>query len=145
MTDTAYLCHHCSSARTAESIRKNLLLDLRTAASHEASGRRGMLGLRERFTRWRMMWSIAPALWPRYRDHAGGARQLPHRQPAPTILIALSTATCSNSGGAEHSRPLEPDSCTHTRILPPTAAARGSGPAGRESQKAPAPARDSPL
>ncbi len=110
MTDIAYRCHNCSSARATELIRKNLLLDLHTAASHEACGRRGMLGLRVRIMRWRMILSIAPALWPRYPDHAGGACQQPRRQPAPTIVIALAPGMYSSSGSAEHSRPLEPDS-----------------------------------
>jgi len=37
MTDVAYLCHNCGSVHEMESIRENLILDLRTAASYELS------------------------------------------------------------------------------------------------------------
>ena len=61
MTDVAYLCHNCGSVHEVESIRDNLILDLRTAASYELSGHRGILGLRTRFRRWRMI----RGAWPR--------------------------------------------------------------------------------
>jgi hypothetical protein len=64
MTDVAYLCHHCGSVHEVESIRENLMLDLRTAASYDLSGHRGMLGARRRFLRWRMARGLARALWP---------------------------------------------------------------------------------
>jgi hypothetical protein len=35
--DVAYLCHNCGSLHEVESIRENLILDLRTAASCELS------------------------------------------------------------------------------------------------------------
>jgi hypothetical protein len=70
MTDVAYLCHNCGSVHEVESIRENLMLDLRTAASYELSGHRGMLDPRVRFLRWRMTWSLAQALWPDYGHHS---------------------------------------------------------------------------
>ena len=69
MTDVAYLCHNCGSVHGVESIRENLILDLRTAASYEPSGHRGMLGPRARVLRWRMTWGLARALWPEYPRH----------------------------------------------------------------------------
>jgi hypothetical protein len=64
MTDVAYLCHNCGSVHEVESIRGNLMLDLRTAASYELSGHRGILDASARFLRWRMTWGLAQALWP---------------------------------------------------------------------------------
>jgi hypothetical protein len=64
MTDVAYLCHNCGSVHEIESIRENLVLDLRTAASYELSGQRGMLSPRVRFLRWRVARGLARALWP---------------------------------------------------------------------------------
>jgi hypothetical protein len=85
MTDVAYLCHNCGSVHEVESIRENLILDLRTAASCEPSGQRGFLGPRARFLRWRMTWGLAQALWPAYSDHAGLAsgRRLVRGPPVP--------------------------------------------------------------
>ncbi len=68
MTDIAYRCHDCGSVHEVASIRENLLLDLRTAASYELSGRRGMVDARERFRRWRMTHGIIRALWPEYPE-----------------------------------------------------------------------------
>lgn len=76
MTDVAYLCHNCGRVHELESIRENLTLDLRTAASCEPSGQRGLLGPRARFLRWRMTRGLAQALWPAYSDHARLARGL---------------------------------------------------------------------
>jgi hypothetical protein len=42
MTDNAYLCHKCGSVHEAESIRENLILDLRATASYDLSGHRGI-------------------------------------------------------------------------------------------------------
>jgi hypothetical protein len=64
MTDVAYLCHNCGSVHEVESIRENLILDLRTAASYELSQQRGMLGPRGRFRCWGMTRGLAQALWP---------------------------------------------------------------------------------
>jgi hypothetical protein len=69
MTDVAYQCHNCGSLHEVELIRENLILDLRTAASYELSGQRGMLGPRARFLRWRMTRGLARALWPGYPHH----------------------------------------------------------------------------
>jgi hypothetical protein len=69
MTDVAYLCNNCGSVHEVESIRENLILDLRTAASYELSGHRGMRDTRTRFLRWRMTRGLAQALWPRYSPH----------------------------------------------------------------------------
>jgi hypothetical protein len=63
MTDVAYLCHNCGSVHEVESIRENLILDLRTAASFQLSGHRGILDPRAHFHRWRMTWGLAQALW----------------------------------------------------------------------------------
>lgn len=85
MTDVAYLCHNCGSVHEVESIRENLILDLRTAASYEVSGQRGTLDPRARFLRWRMTWRLAQALWPGYSHHRGlaWARRLVQGPPAP--------------------------------------------------------------
>jgi hypothetical protein len=64
MTDVAYLCSNCGSVHEVESIRHNLILDLRTAASYELSGHRRMLHPSTRFLRWRVTRGLARALWP---------------------------------------------------------------------------------
>ena len=69
MTDVAYLCHCCGSVHEVESIRQNLILDLRTAASFELSGRYRSLSPRARFMRWRVTRGLAQALWPGYSNH----------------------------------------------------------------------------
>jgi hypothetical protein len=66
MTDVAYQCHNCGSVHEVESIRQDLILDLRTAASYELSGQDRILNPRARFLRWRMTRSLAQALWPGY-------------------------------------------------------------------------------
>jgi hypothetical protein len=76
MTDVAYLCHNCGSVHEVESIRENLVLDLRTAASYEVSGLRGMLNPRARFLQRRMARGLARALWPGYSDHPPLVRSL---------------------------------------------------------------------
>ncbi len=85
MTDVAYLCHNCGSVHEMESIRANLILDLRTAASYELSGRRGILDPRARFLRRRMTRGLAHALWPEYLHHPSRAwgRRLVRGPPAP--------------------------------------------------------------
>ncbi len=86
MTDVAYLCHNCGSVHEVESIRENLILDLRAAASYQLSGQRGMPDLGARFLlRWRMAWGLAPALWPGYSRHArlAWARRLVQGPPTP--------------------------------------------------------------
>jgi hypothetical protein len=83
MTDVAYRCHNCGSVHEVESIRTNLLLELRTAASYGLSVQRGKLDPRARFLRWRMTWGMAQALWPGYPHH-------PRTAPGPS---ADATAT----------------------------------------------------
>ena len=85
MTDVAYLCHNCGSVHEVESIRENLILDLRAAASYGLSGQRGMLNSRARFLRWRMAWGLAQALWPGHSHHPrlAWARRLVQGPPAP--------------------------------------------------------------
>lgn len=56
-----------------ESIRQNLMLDLRTAAGYGLSGRHRILNLRARFLRWRMTRGLAAALWPGYSHRAASA------------------------------------------------------------------------
>ncbi len=80
MTDVAYLCHNCGSVHEVESIRENLILNLRTAASYQLSKQRGMLDARPRFLRLRMTWGLAQALWPKYSQHPRRARA---RRPVP--------------------------------------------------------------
>jgi hypothetical protein len=84
MTDVAYQCHNCGSVHEVESIRENLILDLRAAASYGLSGQRGMPDPRARFLRWRMTWGLARALWPGYSHHPrlAWARRLLQRAPA---------------------------------------------------------------
>ncbi len=85
MTDVAYLCHNCGSLHEVESIRANLILDLRAAASYELPGQRGILDPRARFRRWRMTRGLAQALWPEYLHHPYRAwgRRLVLGPPAP--------------------------------------------------------------
>jgi hypothetical protein len=52
MTDIAYRCHNCGSVHEVESIRQNLILDLRAAASYQLSGRS-------------ILRDLARSLWPR--------------------------------------------------------------------------------
>jgi len=40
MTDVGYLCQNCGSVHEVESVRKNLILDLRTAASRAGTAGR---------------------------------------------------------------------------------------------------------
>jgi hypothetical protein len=74
MTEVAYLCHNCGSVHEVESIRENLILDPRTAASYEQSRQRGMLAPRARFRRWCMTRGLAQALWPGRSHHPGLAQ-----------------------------------------------------------------------
>jgi hypothetical protein len=69
MTDVVYLCNNCGTVHEVESIRENLILDLRTAASYELSGQRVMVNPRARLLRWRMTWDLARARWPGYSHH----------------------------------------------------------------------------
>lgn len=69
MTEVAYQCHNCGSVHEVESIRQNLILDLRIAASYELSRQHRILNPRARFLRWHMARRLAQALWPRYAHH----------------------------------------------------------------------------
>jgi hypothetical protein len=86
MTDVAYQCPYCGSLSEVESIRQNLILDLRTAASYELSGWHRILNPRARFLRWRMTRGLAEALWPgdsHHRLRLAWARRLAPGLPAP--------------------------------------------------------------
>ena len=65
MTDVAYVCHNCGSVHEVESIRQNLILDVRAAVSYELSGPHHILNPRAHFLRWRMTRGLARALWRR--------------------------------------------------------------------------------
>ena len=86
MTDVAYQCPYCGSVNEVESIRQHLILDLRTAASYELSGRHWILNPRARFLRWRMTRGLAEALWPGDSHHPprlAWGRRLALGPPAP--------------------------------------------------------------
>jgi hypothetical protein len=107
MTDIAYLCHNCGSVHEVESIRENLILDLRTAASYEPSGHRGMLGPRARFLRWRMTWGLTQALWPGYSHHpqlALGSRRV-QGKPAPVSDRPVPWRAASGASDAHAANP----------------------------------------
>ena len=111
MTDVAYLCHNCGSVHEVESIRENLILDLRAAASYGLSGQRGMPDPRARFLRWRMAWGLAQALWPGYPHHRrlAWARRLAHWPPAPVSdrspRLVSSLAIPASCGPGPHQAP----------------------------------------
>jgi hypothetical protein len=94
MTDIAYRCHNCGRVHEVESIRENLLLDLRTAASYQPSVRRGMLDARDRFLRWRMNWGLARALWPPV-----SASSAPGLRPSPVACRAAAGGSDVRPGG----------------------------------------------
>jgi hypothetical protein len=105
MTDVAYLCHNCGSVHEVESIRENLILDLRTAASYELSGQRGTLGPRARFVRWRMTQGLAQALWPE-RSHQPALAQLRRLARAPAAPASERAVPCRAAGASDaRSRP----------------------------------------
>jgi hypothetical protein len=110
MTDVAYLCHNCGSVHEVESIRENLMLDLRAAASYGPSGQRGMTDPRARFLRWRMAWGLAQALWPRYshRRCLAWARRLvqgPPRTTSWSLRLVSNLAIPASCGPAPHQAP----------------------------------------
>jgi hypothetical protein len=87
MTDVGYLCHNCGSVHEVESIRRNLILDLRTAGSYELSGQQRILNPRAHFLRRRMTRGLAQALWPGHSRHprlARGRRLAPGSPSAVT-------------------------------------------------------------
>jgi hypothetical protein len=103
MIDVAYQCHNCGSVHEAESIRQNLILDLRSAASYELSGQDRVLNPRVRFLRWRMARSLARALWPRYSHDprmAWGRRLTPE----PTAQLSDRPNQCRAAPGGSDAR-----------------------------------------
>jgi len=87
MTDVAYLCQNCGSVHEVDSVRENLILDLRTAASYELSGQRGMLDpgappalAHDRFQAW-----LRQRSW---EDTASRARRLTALRAGPTAFTA---------------------------------------------------------
>jgi hypothetical protein len=108
MTDVAYLCHNCGSVHEVESIRENLILDLRTAASYDLPARAGALNPRARFLRWRMTWGLAHALWPRDSHHpplAARAGWRAHRQPAPASVRPVPHRAAASGGDTREGNP----------------------------------------
>jgi hypothetical protein len=113
MTDVAYLCHNCGSVHEVESIRQNLILNLRTAASYQLSKQRGMPDPRPRFLRLRMTWGLAQALWPKYSQHPrralarrpvpGRAAPVPDRPVPCRVAIGDGDAGLGNSASASTS------------------------------------------
>ena len=91
MTDVAYLCHNRGSVHEVESIRQNLILDLRTAASYELSGQHRLLNPGVRFLRWSMTRGLARVLWPGHSSHPRLAwdRRLGREPAAPSVLTFL--------------------------------------------------------
>jgi hypothetical protein len=85
MTDVAYVCHNCGSVHEVESIRQNLILDLRTAASYDLPGPHQNLNPRAHFLRWRMSRALAHALWLGYshQPRLASGRRLAPKPPAP--------------------------------------------------------------
>lgn len=103
MTDVAYQCHNCGSVHEVESIRLNLILDLRAAASYELSGQRRILNSRARFLRWRMTRGLAQALWPGHshdRRLAWGRRLA----PGPTAQQSGRPVPCRVASGGSDAR-----------------------------------------
>jgi hypothetical protein len=104
MTDVAYLCHNCGSMHEVESIRENLILNLRAAASYQLSKQRGMLEPRLRFLRWRMTWGLARALWPTYSQHPR-RDQAPRPMPGPPAPLSERPVPCHIAVGGGDARP----------------------------------------
>jgi hypothetical protein len=99
MTDVAYQCHNCGSMHEVESIRQNLILDLRAAASYKLSGQHLMLNPRARFLRWRMTRSLAQVLWPRYSHDPRRARSR-RLAPGPTSPLSNRPVPCRVAPGS---------------------------------------------
>jgi hypothetical protein len=111
MTDVAYLCHNCGSVHEVESIRQNLILDLRTAAAHKLSGPRLVLHPRARFLRRRMTRGLAETLWPRYSHHPRPAwgRRPAAMPPAPLSDRAVPCRVATGGSDARAGNRLQPD------------------------------------
>jgi hypothetical protein len=104
MTDVAYQCHNCGSVHEVESIRQNLILDLRAAARYELSGQHRILNPRARFLRWRMTRSLAQVLWPGYSQDPRLARGR-RLAPGPTAPLSNHPVPCRVAPGGS-------DACT---------------------------------
>jgi hypothetical protein len=103
VTDVAYLCPNCGSVHEVESIRENLILDLRPAASYELSGQHGKLAPRRRFLRWRLTRGLALAIWPGYSRHprlAWGRRLLQE----PSAPVSDYPVACWAAGSGSDAR-----------------------------------------
>ena len=102
MTDVAYRCHNCGSMHEVESIRENLILDLRAAASYKLSGQHGILDPRARFLRWRMTQGLVQVLWPGYSRHPRPAqgRRLLQGPPAHVSDRPVPYQTATSGRGA---------------------------------------------
>jgi hypothetical protein len=111
MTDVAYQCHNCGSVHEVESIRQNLILDLRNAASYELSEQHRILNPRGRFRRWRVTRSLAWALWPGYSHHprlAWGRRVA----PGPTAQLSDRSVPGRLASGGSDARAGNPASAS---------------------------------
>jgi hypothetical protein len=111
MTDVAYLCHNCGSVHEIESIRENLILDLRTAASYELSGHRGMMRPRARALRWRIARGLALALWPGPPRHLRLA-PVPLLVRGPPVAVPDGTVLCRPAARGRHARAGNPASAS---------------------------------
>jgi hypothetical protein len=121
MTDVAYQCPYCGSVNEVESIRQNLILDLRSAASYELSGRHRILNSRARFLRWRVTRGLAEALWPRYSHHPprlAWGRRLAPRPPAPLSDRPVPSRVATGGSNAAPVTRLQP---VHVADLPVSA------------------------
>lgn len=103
MTDVAYQCHNCGSVHEVESIRLNLILDLRAAASYELSGQRRILSPRVRFLRWRMTRGLAQALWAGY-SHDPRLAWRRRVAPGPTAQLSDRPVPCRVAPGDSDAR-----------------------------------------
>jgi hypothetical protein len=111
MTDVAYLCHNCRSVHEVESIRQNLILDLRTCADYELSEQHRILNPRVRFLRWRMRRGLAQALWPGNSHHPRlvWGRRL---APEPTAPLSDRLVPCRVVPGGSDARAGQPASAS---------------------------------
>jgi hypothetical protein len=110
MTDVAYLCHNCGSVHEVESIRHNLILDLRTAASYELSERRlpdprALPALAHDL-------GLAQALWPEYSHHPylARGRRLVQGLPAPISDCPVPCRAAAGGSDAPEHRARRPPS-----------------------------------
>ena len=103
MTDMAYLCHNCGSMHEVESIRENLMLDLRTAASYDVPEPRGLLHTRDLILRWRMARAMASALGPGKPPTNRAALRT-----ASVIFAAQGISACSSRALRVLSEPVRP-------------------------------------